>query len=280
MLLQGKIVQMSEFDPIPLTYASLAVGEKHHHTFKVMSYVWRTVGVFLKTDRLEPTHVSFMAHVTDSRIILEPVELGNLSKNVLRLAYLAVPQLVGNAGFSFFAKQSKNASEDQWKLHQADVEQGKYSSIFYENLAVDEYSQGFDRYVWLHKRGIKQYIPESFGEMTRDLLKGSPPAAEKTGLFLVACKSDASELIAVPHNQEFISFVNELLPYALCDYCLIVNNKATTCWQITGKGNIKCEECGTKNDFVTCKNCGSVRFRRTKKRNYRCLGCDTKVDIE
>lgn len=204
---------MIEFSPLPLKFTALMETEKHHYTFQVLSYEWRARGFIIKTDYLEPTHVSFMAHLTSSRIILEPIELGKLSQSILRAVYIALPKLIDNSGFEYSIKKSKGATEEAWKLHQEAVEQGKYSSIPYTNLAVDEYRQGFDRFIWLHERGISQYITETVGEFVKDLFKGSPPAAEKTGFFFVACKPNASNpnLITTPYNKEFIECLGKLL---------------------------------------------------------------------
>lgn len=63
----------------------------------------------------------------------------------------------------------------------------------------------------------------------------------------------------------------------ICDTCYEVDEDIETEWRITGKGNLKCRWCGSKNDFYECDDCDCVLFRETKRGNYRCINCDEKV---
>lgn len=68
----------------------------------------------------------------------------------------------------------------------------------------------------------------------------------------------------------------ELLGRRVCDSCWW-DDDITSWWTITKKGKMKCAVCGAKDDFYSCDECANEWFRRTKRDNYRCLECDTKV---
>lgn len=63
----------------------------------------------------------------------------------------------------------------------------------------------------------------------------------------------------------------------ICDTCYEEEFEIETSWRITKKGNLRCRECGEKNDFRLCDECDCVLFRKTKRANYRCVGCDEKM---
>jgi hypothetical protein len=87
-------------------------------------------------------------------------------------------------------------------------------------------------------------------------------------------------LIDTETDPELPSFFSELVDAnQVCDFCLYVYEEYATDWRITRKGNYKCEDCGTKNDFSECEKCGSIWFRETKKGNYRCFDCDKKLKL-
>lgn len=87
-------------------------------------------------------------------------------------------------------------------------------------------------------------------------------------------------LIDTDRVWEFPNTFSELVnAKRVCDTCLYLENEYSTDWRITKKGNLRCEECGTKNDFAECTKCDSIWFIETKKGNFRCFNCDKKLKL-
>ena len=83
--------------------------------------------------------------------------------------------------------------------------------------------------------------------------------------------------IDLQFDPDFIRLLDLVAGVPVCDECWLEDDVVSSSWRVTRRGNLKCNVCGTNNDFHECVRCESNQFRPTRKGNFRCLNCDTKV---
>ncbi len=63
-----------------------------------------------------------------------------------------------------------------------------------------------------------------------------------------------------------------------CLNCLN-QNKASTSWDITSKGELICITCGSIDSFLSCFNCNYLVFKVDKKDNIKCSKCEETLNL-
>jgi len=90
---------------------------------------------------------------------------------------------------------------------------------------------------------------------------------------------DRDDVLRLATGARLDEEIGEITGRRVCEWCWQNRDEINSDWKLTSKGKMKCRECGSKDDFYDCGKCGEEWFRRTKKSNYRCTNCDTRIHV-
>lgn len=128
---------MPKFDPIPMQYATLKIGEHHLHSFSGMTAIWEEIRKFVLFGEITgyfprvPTAVTFYrGHLTNLRLILESPP----KANALILAVIKILGEISGTGVGKFIGALSDVAVQDSNEVQRILKERKYLEFPFKNI--------------------------------------------------------------------------------------------------------------------------------------------------
>jgi len=124
----------SPYGPVSPRLATLEPSEKHLHTFTLSPYVFKEGAIFPpRLPAWYPDNTRFLWHLTDSRIVVEPSEMGKTEEMVMKGVIALGNQNLGGKIGGMAARQDWEAGREQMEKLKT-----QWCVIPYEEIATVE----------------------------------------------------------------------------------------------------------------------------------------------
>lgn len=120
------------YDPIAPRMAHLELGERHFYTFTVVPLNYKKGSFFPpQIPGWSPDGTRFFWHLTDRRLLIEPIQIGMLEAGVMK-------GLLALGKSSWLGKNTRDLKDFEAGLEQLDKMQGQWLAIPYTDIAQVE----------------------------------------------------------------------------------------------------------------------------------------------